>query len=99
MSTMLYVIIGDLLIPVMVSIFMVFGMQIIKKVVDKKNLIQLVTITIKAVEQYQNEEDGYTKKEAVKDYILSKTDIEEDDLSILIESIIYDIYNINLKNL
>lgn len=83
--------IAELLIPVVISGFTIFIMPVIKRFIDNHHLKQLVTIAVAAAEQYLQTEDGYVKLEAVKDYILARVDIEEEDLIMLIEATIYEL--------
>lgn len=81
----------NMIIPLSVGIFTIFSITTIKQLVEDYRLKQLVLRTVKAVEQSITTEDSYHKFEVVKDYVINRVDIEEEDLNILIESTIYEI--------
>lgn len=66
-------------------------MNIIKEKYYEQKLYNLVKMSIKGAEQYLKGEDGYTKLELVKDFVMTRIEVDEEDLNILIESIIYDL--------
>lgn len=88
----------ELIIPLSIGGFTLFILPVIKRFVDHYHLKQLVLIAVKAVEQYLQTEEGYDKLEAVKDYVLSRVDIEEEDLTMLIEATIYELKQAKLLN-
>lgn len=75
--------------------FIFVTINITKERYQSQKLYKLVLMSVKGAEQYLKGEDGYTKLELVKDFVMGKVDVDEEDLNILIESVIYDLKRIN----
>lgn len=91
MNQVLFNFIASALIPLTLSIFIFFIACMINECFQNYKLKQLVTMTIKSVEQTIPYEDGCTKFQAVKDFVIARNDVEEEYLDCLIESTIYDL--------
>lgn len=97
MNEFVFTFITDLLLPISISTFICIILTHLKGIIGEKNLNKLVLTAIKAVEQYLKEEDGYSKLEAVKDHVMARVDVDEDDLILLIESLVFEMNKEKLK--
>ncbi len=90
MKEILFTFVSELLLPITISSFICIVLTFLKQLVGENNLNKMVYMAIKGVEQYLSGEDGYSKLEAVKDYVMSRVDIEEEELTLLIESLVFE---------
>lgn len=91
MNQVLFNFIASALLPLTLSIFTFFVSSMINECFKQNRLKQLVTMAIKSIEQTLPTEDGHTKFQAVKDFVLTRNDVEEEILDCLIEAILYDV--------
>lgn len=95
MNNEILIFITEIAIPLVCSGISMYVLPKINAFVTEKNLKEAVKIAVEGVEQYIGTTEGYTKREAVESYILSRFDIDDEDLQMLIESAVYELRNCN----
>lgn len=88
-----FMFINEIAIPFVFSAISIYVLPIVKNFIIEKDLNSAVKIGVEAVEQYMLTQEGSVKKQAVKDFVLSKFDISDQQLDILIESAVFELNN------
>lgn len=91
MIEVLFIFITKMLVPISISGLIIFIICILNKLSCDYFVKSKVLTTVKAVEQTLGQEDSYLKLEAVKDLILSEMEIDEEELTIIIEATVFDL--------
>lgn len=79
--------------PLVFSVFSLYVAPTITSFINENQLNQAVDIAVIGVEQYMTTAEGSAKKQAVKDYVLSKFELSDDQLDILIEAAVFELNN------
>lgn len=90
MTNQFLIFVSEIALPLLGSAISIYILPIINDFIVEKQLHQAVKLAVEAVEQYMSTAEGDEKKEAVKDYILSKFNISDSQLNMLIEATVFE---------
>lgn len=93
MNNEILIFISEIAMPFIFTAISIYVVPVATKFINDKQLNQAVKIAVEGIEQYMTTSEGTAKKQAVKDYVLSKFDISNEELNILIEAAVFEINN------
>ncbi len=93
MTNQILIFINEIAIPFIFSAISIYVLPVAKDFINEKQLNDAVKIAVEGVEQYMSTAEGSAKKQAVKDFVLSKFQVSNDQLNILIEAAVFELNN------
>lgn len=91
MTNQILIFLSEIAFPLLGSAISIYVLPILNHFITEKQLQQAVKLAVEGVEQYMLTAEGEDKKKAVKEYILTKYNVSEAELNMLIESAVFDL--------